>query len=165
MLAKNHIVFGASCYTALAMVDPHIPVNAVALVVVMLSSLLPDIDHPGSWLGRRLKIISVPLSNIIGHRGFTHSLLAVFLIVYCLLSYFYNLNYILLAIFIGYLSHILADFLTKSGVPLLWPAKNRFFMPILAFRTGSYVEYLVTAAFALLVFWAFWNSGQSFTFI
>lgn len=32
---------------------------------------------------------------------------------------------------LGYLSHILADMLTPAGVPLLWPCRWRFRLPIL----------------------------------
>ncbi len=44
----------------------------------ILTCLLPDIDHPKSFLGQRLKWISKPIARAFGHRGFTHSLLAVF---------------------------------------------------------------------------------------
>jgi inner membrane protein len=33
---------------------------------------------------------------------------------------------------LGYLSHILADMLTPAGVPLLWPCRWRFRLPIRA---------------------------------
>ncbi|STI17542.1 putative membrane-bound metal-dependent hydrolase [Escherichia coli] len=51
----------------------------------ILTCLLPDIDHPKSFLGQRLKWISKPIARAFGHRGFTHSLLAVF----ALLATFY----------------------------------------------------------------------------
>ncbi|VEB43121.1 Inner membrane protein ydjM [Chromobacterium violaceum] len=43
----------------------------------LAGSLLPDIDHPKSWLGRRIPFLSRPISYLFGHRGITHSLLAV----------------------------------------------------------------------------------------
>ena len=39
--------------------------------------LSPDIDHPKSWVGRRMKLISIPISKLFGHRGITHSIVAV----------------------------------------------------------------------------------------
>lgn len=51
----------------------------------ILTCLLPDIDHPKSFLGQRLKWVSKPIARAFGHRGFTHSLLAVF----ALLATFY----------------------------------------------------------------------------
>lgn len=101
----------------------------------VLTCLLPDIDHPKSFLGQRLKWISKPIARAFGHRGFTHSLLAVF----GLLTLFYLKvpeSWIVPAdaiqgMVLGYLSHILADMLTPAGVPLLWPCRWRFRLPIL----------------------------------
>lgn len=101
----------------------------------ILTCLLPDIDHPKSFLGQRLKWISKPIARAFGHRGFTHSLLAVF----ALLATFYLKvpegwfipADALQGMVLGYLSHILADMLTPAGVPLLWPCRWRFRLPIL----------------------------------
>ncbi len=54
---------------------------------------------------------------------------------------------------LGYLSHILADMLTPAGVPLLWPCRWRFRLPILAPRKGNQLErVLCMALFAYAVF-------------
>ncbi|VEA23036.1 membrane protein [Salmonella enterica subsp. enterica] len=54
---------------------------------------------------------------------------------------------------LGYLSHIVADMLTPAGVPLLWPCRWRFRLPILAPRKGNQLErFLCMALFA----WAVW---------
>lgn len=82
----------------------------------VLTCLLPDIDHPKSFLGQRLSWISKPVARAFGHRGFTHSLLAVF----GALTLFYLKvpdSWIVPAdalqgLVLGYLSHILADMLT-----------------------------------------------------
>ncbi len=36
---------------------------------VLLGALLPDIDHPSSIPGRLLRIFSLPISKLCGHRG------------------------------------------------------------------------------------------------
>lgn len=46
--------------------------NAMALCA---GTLLPDIDHPGSYMGKRNKFISKVANKTLGHRGGTHSLL------------------------------------------------------------------------------------------
>ena len=46
--------------------------NAMALCA---GTLLPDIDHPGSYMGKRIKFISKVANKTLGHRGGTHSLL------------------------------------------------------------------------------------------
>jgi inner membrane protein len=49
-----------------------------------------------------------------------------------------------LALSIGYLSHLLADAMTMSGVPLWWPVGEKrvhVLPPGLRLRTGSLAEY------------------------
>ncbi len=138
MTAEGHLLFSIACavFAKNAELTPvlaqgdwwHIVPSAI------LTCLLPDIDHPKSFLGQRLKWISKPIARAFGHRGFTHSLLAVF----ALLATFYlkvpESWFIpadaLQGMVLGYLSHILADMLTPAGVPLLWPCRWRFRLPI-----------------------------------
>ena len=47
-------------------------VTVICLSVV--SSLLPDICHTGSKIGRKLKLLSLIIRLLFGHRTFTHSL-------------------------------------------------------------------------------------------
>jgi len=126
MTAEGHLLFSIACavFAKNAELTPvlaqgdwwHIVPSAI------LTCLLPDIDHPKSLLGQRLKWISKPIARAFGHRGFTHSLLAVF----ALLATFYLKvpdTWIIPAdalqgMVLGYLSHILADMLTPAGVPL-----------------------------------------------
>ena len=49
---------------------------------------------------------------------------------------------VLVGIAVGYLSHLLGDWLTNSGVPLLWPSKRRFVSP-LKLCTGDFREYIL----------------------
>ncbi len=125
MTAEGHLLFSIACavFAKNAELTPvlaqgdwwHIVPSAI------LTCLLPDIDHPKSFLGQRLKWISKPIARAFGHRGFTHSLLAVF----ALLATFYlkvpESWFIpadaLQGMVLGYLSHILADMLTPAGVP------------------------------------------------
>ncbi|CBJ81672.1 putative LexA regulated gene, SOS response [Xenorhabdus bovienii str. Jollieti] len=102
---------------------------------VLLASLLPDIDHPSSTLGRLFRFISIPIARLCGHRGFTHSLLAlgVGIILFQaeipsgwpIPTDFFH------AMIVGYISHLIADMLTPAGIPLLWPLRIRFCIPIL----------------------------------
>lgn len=101
----------------------------------ILTCLLPDIDHPKSLLGQRLKWLSVPIAKMFGHRGVTHSFLAIIgastLIYSGLLSRIIIPIDLAHAMIVGYISHVVADMLTPAGVPLLWPCRWRFRMPIL----------------------------------
>lgn len=92
-----------------------------------------------------------------GHRGFTHSLLAVFIG----LTLFYLKvpdSWIIPAdalqgLVLGYLSHILADMITPAGVPLLWPCRWRFRLPLLSPQRGNQLERVLCMA---LFTWALW---------
>ncbi|QJC33930.1 metal-dependent hydrolase [Enterobacteriaceae endosymbiont of Donacia cinerea] len=102
--------------------------------VSIITCLLPDIDNPKSILGRRIKILSYLINKIFGHRGFTHSLLSVLILSFIIFSIHLKLNCIFdvkLGLIIGYCSHIIADILTPYGVPLLWPYKKKFKLPLI----------------------------------
>jgi len=110
----------------------------------LLTCLLPDIDHPKSLLGQRLRWLSHPIARAFGHRGFTHSLLAV-----AAGLWLFQINLpqsspipadVLQGLTLGYLSHIVADMLTPAGVPLLWPCRWRFRLPILRSQKGNQLE-------------------------
>ena len=77
MLAGSHVALGAAAWIAAA---PHLgrpPLDPEALALAVFGGLLPDIDHPKSWVGRRLRPVSDLVAGLFGHRGVTHSLLAV----------------------------------------------------------------------------------------
>ena len=61
------------------------------------------------------------------------------------------------AIMIGYFSHLVADSLTKDGLPLLFPLKLKFGIPPLSalrITTGSWVEnFLILPAIAVYLIW------------
>jgi inner membrane protein len=50
---------------------------------------------------------------------------------------------------VGYLSHLGADLLTPSGLPLEWPLRRRFAIPLCT--TGSPAELVVVAAVVVWV--------------
>ncbi|VDZ88613.1 inner membrane protein YdjM [Lelliottia amnigena] len=151
MTAEGHLLFSIACavFAKNAELTPvlaqgdwwHIVPSAV------LTCLLPDIDHPKSFLGQRLKWIAKPIARAFGHRGFTHSLLAVFILLTCFYlkipeSWIVPADAIQ-GMVLGYLSHILADMLTPAGVPLLWPCRWRFRFPILAPQKGNQLERVI----------------------
>jgi inner membrane protein len=109
---------------------------AVGWVITMIGALLPDLDHPKSTLGRRFRYISYPITIIFGHRGITHSLIAVVGVSYA--AYVFQSN-IVAWLAMGYLLHLLGDYLTPSGVPLLYPYKKNYRGLIVA-KTGTMGE-------------------------
>ncbi len=146
MMAGSHAVIGMVAWSWAA---PHLglpPLAPAALALACAGALLPDIDHPRSWVGLRLGIVSRPIAAALGHRGFTHSLLAA---LACLLLLHDEgaSRAIAAPLVVGYLSHLVADLLTPGGLPLAWPLKRRFSLPLC--RTGSLLEPLIVAGLAL----------------
>lgn len=142
MMAGSHAVLGGAAWLALA---PHLGLPALSplpLGLAVGAALLPDIDHPKSWVGRRVRPLSDILSAVLGHRGVTHSLLA---LVGCaaLLLHSAVPRGIAAPIAVGYMSHLAADLLTPGGLRLLWPLRNNFALPLV--RTGSALEPLLVA--------------------
>ncbi|WP_272665112.1 MULTISPECIES: metal-dependent hydrolase [unclassified Providencia] len=124
----------------------------------LLGALLPDIDHPSSIPGRLLRIFSLPISKLCGHRGFTHSLVAWFLLMISCYQWVPTEwaipNDIIQAFLLGYISHLVADMLTPSGVPLLWPLPQRFCFPMIRGKNSQrgerFVAIILTVCACLL---------------
>ncbi|TCZ65938.1 metal-dependent hydrolase [Roseicella aquatilis] len=151
MLAGSHVALGAAAWIAVA---PHLgrpPLDPEALALAVLGGLLPDVDHPKSWAGRRLRPISDAVAGVFGHRGVTHSLLAVLGCGWLLHQGWLPARWAepLVA---GYLSHLLGDLLTPQGLRLLWPFRGTWALPVC--RAGSPFEPLVVA----LILVAAWST-------
>jgi len=150
MLAGSHIALGAAAWIAVA---PHLGRPALdpeALGLAVLGGLLPDIDHPKSWVGRRLRPVSDLVAGLFGHRGITHSLLAVLACGWLLRQGALPARWAE-PLVIGYVSHLAGDLLTPAGLRLLWPIRGTWALPLC--RTGSAMEPLVVAL-ALLAAWS-----------
>jgi hypothetical protein len=93
------------------------------VLAVAATSILPDADYPKSWLGHQLGSISEDLNHLFGHRSFLHSLLALVLITAVLglpLWWLVSHPAPMVAVGVGYGSHLFADMMTLGGVQLFW---------------------------------------------
>ncbi|MCV2526163.1 MAG: metal-dependent hydrolase [Candidatus Lightella neohaematopini] len=98
----------------------------------LATCLLPDIDHPKSFIGKRFKWLSIPIYKLFGHRSLTHSLLLIIIMmIYISISKINVPIDVIYAMVIGYISHIIADMLTPAGIPLFWPYSKKFSIPII----------------------------------
>jgi inner membrane protein len=138
MRAYSHVLLGVSGWLGFCKLG-QIPPEILATAAAAFGSLLPDIDHPQSFLGRRLWFIALPLAALIGHRGLTHSLMAASVGAWLLSVGLEADRAMVQGLAFGYLSHLAGDWLTPAGVPLLWPWRRRFASP-LHFRSGGAVE-------------------------
>src|SRR3989344_9676975 len=135
MMFRTHLAFGFLIAIALTFLfKPSLPWLFIGLVTV--TAALPDIDHPKSTYGRRLKFISIPISIIFKHRGFFHSIFPP-LFLFFGFSYF-NLSYIGIAILVGYLAHLIGDAMTKEGINFLHPFSTFHIRGPM--RTGAILE-------------------------
>lgn len=143
-MGLTHTLLGVGGFSALTSITPeYFSLDATTLGVVAIGSLFPDIDDTNSWLGRRLWPIAKVISLMTRHRGFTHSLLGAALITIGMILVA-NAGYSIASVFLfGYILHLLADFFSNSGVPLLWPSKERYRFPY-AIQTGGVLEYILS---------------------
>jgi inner membrane protein len=159
MMASTHVTFGVLSTMAVgAVAGTPLHGDLPALVVGGTASLLPDIDHPGSALGRLCPALSARLERTVGHRTATHSLAASAGLAVALAPLWgaWPIGYA--SAIVGFLSHLLLDCATLTGVPLLYPRPRPWVFPRhpgLRFQTGSRAEtalmvVLAGAALALL---------------
>jgi inner membrane protein len=160
MTAKGHVLLAvpAALTPVLLEMDFSPQLTAIWLAAVGLGAVFPDIDEPNSYIGRRLTMISVPISMAVEHRGLTHifatSLIfvAAAVVLYFLFSTFWGI--VALGFGIGWLMHTAGDLLTIGGIRGYFrPLSNKtiWLTPkFLRFRTGGAVEtVLIAALFAL----------------
>jgi inner membrane protein len=143
MMAPSHVIFGLATYQGICSFYGYQP-EWWYFICAGIGSLLPDIDHPKSQVGRMIPTLSKFMAQTFGHRGFTHSLMAVVIFMWIMFQTSSLALGATAAFCLGYLSHIWADFHSKSGVPLLWPARIKVRSPILVYTTNGPGEYLLT---------------------
>ncbi|MBK8506131.1 MAG: metal-dependent hydrolase [Saprospiraceae bacterium] len=125
MTAPNHIVGGIATVGIFASISGiNILAKPAYLVVIAIASLLPDIDHTRSLIGKLLYPIAKPINRRYGHRTITHSLIFTFFLILLLRLVLIALNvpgpYTTL-FGAAYLSHLVFDMMTVQGVPLFYP--------------------------------------------
>jgi inner membrane protein len=144
MTGKTHVACGTTLMIALVTAYPsEITVmgvtltTAVGLATVSVGSYLPDIDIPQSSLGKKHKFISKMLT----HRGITHTLLgpAILFAGMYYLAVIPVLSSLIFGLFVGWVSHLMADICNKKGIPLFWPIFHKK-IHIATFKTGTWQE-------------------------
>ena len=156
MVGKTHIAGALALTSAVSLMciksdliqntDQIILQQATLLTAAGIGGLLPDIDHGGSTISRQNPIISFLVRLFLTHRGFTHSLLSLFIftgILYVVAGIIgVGFGYwIAIGFSIGYASHILLDSFNPKGVSLFFPVKKKFSFGKVV--TGGLAENLV----------------------
>lgn len=134
MTTPNHLA-GGLVITGLAasFYEINIFSQASYLVIILVGSLLPDIDHTKSIIGKALWPVSKAISQKYAHRTITHSLLFLFsstLIFWFINNYFLKIPEASTILFFSVFSHFLLDMITIQGIPLFYPfIKNPCVIP------------------------------------
>ena len=161
MTAPNHLT-GGIVFTGLfcSFFSVNIFANPIFITATLFGSLVPDIDHTKSWIGKAFYPVAKWLSVNYGHRTITHSVF--FLIGICLLSIFLEKNFrgdysVSIILFFSVLSHLIFDMVTLQGIPLFYPFyKNPCVLPAnpeMRIRSGNIrQEGIILFIFCFLTF-------------
>lgn len=151
--------------------------NTEVIAGSIAGALCPDIDHPGSFLGRRVFFISKPMAaaakaclkkskraktskskifwgnmaHLFAHRGLFHMLFLYLFLMGCswLLIEPPLIKILATAMCIGCISHIFADMFNPSGIAILQPfCWKRFSFANIQVRSGA--EFVFKIATILL---------------
>lgn len=124
----NGILFGMSSFYTLSAIT-------VIECSAYLGSLFPDIDHPISTAGKKLKTTSKTIHALYGHRGITH--FPAFLAWASFMMYIFYLvltpsvaiwwMYFCYGFIGGWISHIFLDCFNTDGIRLLAPINQKHF--------------------------------------
>ena len=136
MLKRTHLAIGLA-FALLFL--PHVKYKLVFFPVVLICSLVPDIDSPGSQYGRYW--FFRPLQFFSKHRGVFHSF------SFCILAsiaFAFIFPILALPFFLGYSSHLVSDSFTQEGIMPFWPWKRTSSGIV---RTGGHSEKIVFLVF------------------
>jgi inner membrane protein len=164
MMGITHAAAGALLGAAVA----HFTGNNLALCmgVGAVAGLLPDIDSPGSTIGRRVYPVSSMVNLAAGHRGVIHTvwfclaaslgLAALTPVVGAYAGRYIHLHawpaawLVGVLVLLATLAHLALDACTLSGIRPLAPLNVHLRGPV---RTGGALEIPVLFAFLLGFFW------------
>lgn len=173
MVARTHNIIAFTSLVTVAILYPPISLNVLTLLASIIGNIIgglsPDLDQAsdklwnlvpgGSAVGGILRRV------FLGHRNLSHSLLGLYLyyqLIKFVLPRIFNSNYlqvnlIIAATMIGFISHLVADSVTTEGLPLFFPIKLKIGFPpfqALRIKTGSWVEnFLVFPGVLIFLAW------------
>lgn len=165
MTWPTHTLFGISMLWLLVPVPAEMFGYDMATLaaVAALGALLPDMDASESKikhlkvLGTNIKPFLLPAQVVYGseqHRGLLHSLAGLGMISFMVAPAVWWVGWSpVIALLLGYASHLLADSATKTGILLLYPRRQRYYLlpPGWRITTGSLAEEAFLLPLAVIV--------------
>lgn len=133
----------------------------------IFGSLLPDIDHTKSFMGRKAPIVSHVVAATFKHRGFLHTpvfiiISAVFLFVAAPLITNVDISrtfsFFTKGLIPGMVTHILLDSFNKGGIPWLWPVTDKRFR-LLSIKTDSVLESVFSLGLSFIIIFVFFSKN------
>lgn len=139
-----------------------IPFVGIVTLTSVIGSLLPDIDEPNSFIGQKIRPISLIIKATAGHRGAFHTpflmlvidFLLLFLVSYLDLSAasMQTVYWAILGMSVGWLSHLFMDALTSNGICFLWPfSKKKFSLMKLKTNRDDWIARLIFIIITIMV--------------
>lgn len=115
MLLKTHLA--VAIFSILFMIE-HVTYKFAFVVLVLVATVIPDIDSGFSTIGRQG--LFRPVQMFTKHRGLIHSFTLCLIFTAILVLYFpiYSLPF-----FLGYGLHLLLDSFTVDGIKPFWPLR------------------------------------------
>jgi len=140
MLLYTHL---AATILAIIMFLPNVSYKVLFVVVALIATIIPDVDSPGSKIGRLFPAKVLRLFT--KHRGILHSLtfIAVISLIFALI-----VPVIALPFFAGYCSHLILDSFTIEGIVPFWPYNRTVSWHI---RTGGKREWIFLGVVIALI--------------
>jgi inner membrane protein len=152
-MGHTHALTGSALGLGMAL-SSHADSNHTLLLLGIgaLAALLPDIDHPQGGIRRKLGCLGNLVFGRLKHRGLTHTLIAIVAVGAAAFTALPPL--IGEVVVLAYFSHILADMLTVSGLPVFWPYSNESYhlMPKrFCLTTNTLPEHLISLGLVVAI--------------
>lgn len=167
---RTHLVCGISALWILTPLSADLWALDYAAMAIgaALGALLPDLDAADSKIKHlrigQFKPFWLPAHVAYhsgGHRGLLHSLSGMGMMALLCVPLVFWIDWpIVLALLLGYASHLAADACTRSGIPVLYPEPKLYHLLPRSWRfvTGSQAEEVLFVSAAVQVI--FWLLGQ-----
>jgi inner membrane protein len=167
MTWRTHITFGLT-FTVFGFTILSLSFNPFGIIIAALGALFPDLDASESKIKnlklskksgllsliKPFEILGFILHKTFGHRGALHSLVGLvgFSFIAYLISNYFGEPLFFIYFSLGFLSHLISDMLTKSGVEIFYPWKRNFrLLPrIIAIRSNSFLDEALFVIFGFI---------------
>ena len=147
MIGKTHLAGGVATAAVICLIGRIEIAPAIGgIACSALGALLPDVDHKGSMMGKKIKPVSTAIGAVVGHRKFFHWF-APYLLLFAIACWWKPEYYLFFQFTLcGVLSHLLLDACNPSGIPLFPTIKFH----LLKIRTGSMGDQVIGAVLSII---------------